>query len=155
MPQAKKSTRSRSSSTAHGSSRAATFKEPAALKRLTKSLESAQDALGDLRKDMGRDAGTATRDLQKQLRTALTGSRRDIGKLVRALQRDFNSAQSKMSQSGAGSAPGGRSTRGRSTSGRGASARGSSGRSSTGRSASTGSRGTRSSGSRARNSKST
>jgi hypothetical protein len=109
---------------------------------------------------MGRDAGTATRDLQKQLRTALTGSRRDIGKLVRALQRDFNSAQTKVSQGGAGSAPGGRSTRDRSMSGRGASARGSSGRGSSGRSsagrnASTGSRSTRSSGSRARSSKST
>ena len=52
MPQAKKSTRSRSSSSARGSSRTAAFKEPAALKRLTKSLESAQDALGDLRKDV-------------------------------------------------------------------------------------------------------
>ena len=144
MPQAKKSTRSRSSSSARGSSRTAAFKEPAALKRLTKSLESAQDALGDLRKDVGRDAGTATRDLQKQLRTALTGSRRDIGKLVRALQRDFDSAQSKMTQRGSGSTSGGRSTRGRSASGRSA----------TGRSASPRSRSTRSSGSRARSSKS-
>src|SRR5205823_1572852 len=144
MPQAKKSTRTRSSSSARRSSRTAAFKEPAALKRLTKSLESAQDALGDLRKDVGRDAGTATRDLQKQLRTALTGSRRDIGKLVRALQRDFDSAQSKMTQGGAGSTSGGRSTRGRSASGRSA----------TGRSASPRSRSTRSSSSRARSSKS-
>ena len=147
MPQAKKSTRTRSSSSARRSSRTPAFKEPAALKRLTKSLESAQDALGDLRKDVGRDTGTATRDLQKQLRTALTGSRRDIGKLVRALQSDFERAQTKLTQGGARSTTRARSTRGRSASTRSASTRSASTRSTRGRS-------TRSGASRGRSSKS-
>ena len=140
MPQAKKSTRSRSSSSAGRSSRTSAFKEPAALKRLNKSLESAQDALGDLRKDLGRDTGAAARDLQKQLRTAVTGSRRDIGKLVKALQRDFDRAQSKLTQKGASSTTRARSTRGRSASTRSTS--------------STRSRSTRSGASRARSRKS-
>lgn len=142
MPQAKKSTRTRSSSSARRSPRTPAFKEPAALKRLTKSLESAQDALGELRKDVGRDTGTATRDLQKQLRTALTGSRRDIGKLVRALQSDFERAQTKLTQGGARSTTRARSARGRSASTRSASTR------------STRTRSTRSGGIRARSSKS-
>ena len=152
MPQAKKSTRTRSSSSAQRSSRTPAFKEPAALKRLTKSLESAQDALGDLRKDVGRDAGTATRDLQKQLRTALTGSRRDIGKLVRALQRDFDRAQTKLAQGGGRSTTRAPSTRGRSASTRSASTRSASTRSASTRS--TRGRSTRSGASRARSSKS-
>jgi gas vesicle protein len=146
MPQAKKSTRSRSSSSARGASRTPAFKEPAALKRLNKSLESAQDALGDLRKDLGRDTGVAARDLQKQLRTAVTGSRRDIGKLVKALQRDFDRAQSKLTQGGARSTTRARSARGRSASSRGTSSRAKSTRS-------TSTRSTRSGASRARSSK--
>ena len=165
MPQAKKSTRTRSSSSARRSSRTPAFKEPAALKRLTKSLESAQDALADLRTDLGRDAGAATRDLQKQLRTAVTGSRRDIGKLVRALQRDFDTAQTKLTKGGARA-----TTRARSTGNRAAGKASAATRSATKRTASTGSatkraastraastrsRSTRSGTSRARSSKST
>jgi hypothetical protein len=36
---------------------AVTFTEPAALKRLTESLDAAQAALAELRKDTGRDVG--------------------------------------------------------------------------------------------------
>jgi hypothetical protein len=86
MPTAKKSTRS--------SSRArATFKEPAALKRLHSSLDAAQKALGELREHAGRDAAQSTRDLQKDLRAFLSSARRDSGKLSKALARDFQRAQ--------------------------------------------------------------
>ena len=44
-------------------------KEPAALKRLTKSLDAAQEALAELRKDTGRDVSQGARDLYKDLRT--------------------------------------------------------------------------------------
>ena len=160
MPQAKKSTRTRSSSSARRSSRTPAFKEPAALKRLTKSLESAQDALADLRKDLGRDAGTATRDLHKQLRTAVTGSRRDIGKLVRALQRDFDVAQTKLTQGGARATTRARSTGSRaagkaSAATRSASKSSAATRTASKRSANTRSRSTRSGTSRARSSRST
>lgn len=142
MPQAKKSTRSRSSSSTRRSSRTAKFKEPAAVKRLTKSLENAQGALGDLGKDVGRDAGIATRDLQKQLRTGLTGSRRDLGKLVRALQRDFDQAQKKLAKASPRSTTRARSTSSRSASSRSATSRSATSRSASGRTAS--SRSTRS-----------
>jgi len=123
MPQAKRPTSRRSSSSRSSSSsrrapRVPAFKEPAALKRLTKSLDTAQGALADLRKDVGRDTGVATRDLHKQLRTTLTGSRRDIGKLVKSLQRDFDQAQAKLAKAGARSTTRARSTRSRSTTGR-------------------------------------
>ncbi|HEY3944461.1 MAG TPA: hypothetical protein VGL78_04470 [Solirubrobacteraceae bacterium] len=158
MPQAKKSTRTRSSSSPRRSSRTPAFKEPAALKRLTKSLESAQDALADLRNDLGRDAGTATRDLHKQLRTAVTGSRRDIGKLVRALQRDFDVAQTKLTQGGARATTRARSTGSRAAGKASAATRSASSaatRTASKSSANTRSRSTRSGTSRARSSRST
>jgi hypothetical protein len=51
----------------------------------------------------------------------VSGSRRDIGKLVRALQRDFDRAQSQVkerSRSASGRSSGGRSSSGQSASGR-------------------------------------
>ena len=89
MPAAKKSTRS--------SPRArAGFKEPAALKRLNKSLDAAQEALAELRKDTGRDVGQGAQDLYKDVRTFVTSARRDSGKLAKALQRDFEQAQKRL-----------------------------------------------------------
>ena len=55
----------------------AEFKEPAALKRLTRSLDAAQEALGELRKDTGRDVGQGARDLYKDLRTFVSSARRE------------------------------------------------------------------------------
>ena len=65
------------------------FKEPAALKRLNRSLDAAQEALAELRKDTGRDVGQGARDLYKDVRTFVSSARRDSGKLARALRRDF------------------------------------------------------------------
>ena len=76
--------------------RDAAFKEPAALKRLNRSLDAAQEALAELRKDTGRDVGQGARDLYKDLRAFVTSARRDSGKLTKALQRDFEQAQKRL-----------------------------------------------------------
>jgi hypothetical protein len=90
MPAAKKPTRS-------PAARAnAAFREPAALKRLTRSLDAAQEALVELRKDTGRDVGQGARDLYKDLRAFVSSARRDSGKLAKALQRDFEQAQKQL-----------------------------------------------------------
>ena len=44
------------------------FTEPAALKRLTESLDAAQEALAELRKDTRRDVSKGARDLYNDLR---------------------------------------------------------------------------------------
>jgi hypothetical protein len=114
MPQAKKSTatsrsRSRASSTRSRSTSAASrsrssttranaFKEPAALKRLNKALDDAQKALADLGKQGGRDVGTATRSLSKDMRGFITSARRHSGRLGTALKRDFEQAQKQMTK---------------------------------------------------------
>jgi hypothetical protein len=90
MPPAKKPTRARAPRTS------AAFQEPAALKRLTTSLDAAQDALVELRKDAGRDVGQGARDLYRDLRTFVSSARRDSGKLAKALQRDFEQAQKRV-----------------------------------------------------------
>ena len=74
----------------------AAFKEPAALKRLNKSLDSAQEALAELREHTGRDVSQGARDLYKDLRSFVTSARRDAGKLTKALQRDFQQAQKQL-----------------------------------------------------------
>jgi hypothetical protein len=89
MPEAKRPTRP--------SPRArAAFTEPAALKRLNRSLDAAQEALAELRKDTGRDVGQGAQDLYKDVRTFVTSARRDSGKLAKALQRDFEQAQKRL-----------------------------------------------------------
>lgn len=52
----------------------ATFTELAALTQLTKSLDAAQVALAELRKDTGRDVSQGARDLYNDLRTFLTSA---------------------------------------------------------------------------------
>ena len=89
MPPAKKPTTS-------SSEKRAAFKEPAALTRLNRSLDAAQDALAELSKDTGRDVGQGARDLYKDLRTFVSSARRDSGKLAKALQRDFEQAQKRL-----------------------------------------------------------
>jgi hypothetical protein len=71
-------------------------KEPAALKRLNKSLDSAQDALKALRKDVGKDVGTGARDLYQDLERFVKGARRDSTKLGKALQRDVEQLQKRL-----------------------------------------------------------
>jgi hypothetical protein len=86
MPPARRSARSTSR-------RSAAFKEPAALKQLNKSLDAAQKALNDLRKQAGRDAAKSTQSLHGDLRKFVSNARRDTGKLTTALRRDFEQAQ--------------------------------------------------------------
>ena len=87
MPPAKNST-----------SRSSTFREPAALKWLSSSLDTAQQALVELREDTGRDVSQGARDLHKDLRAFISSARRDAGKLAKALQRDFDQAQKQLAQ---------------------------------------------------------
>jgi len=96
MPAAKRSTRS-------SSSRKRNFKEPAALKRLTKSLDTAQDALAELSKQGGRDVGQSAGAIYKDLRAFVTNARRHSGRLGKALARDFDQAQKTLSTSTSGS----------------------------------------------------
>jgi DNA-binding protein HU-beta len=95
-----RTTRSRASGARKTSARKTTargtnspFKEPAALKRLSKSLESATSALSDLQKQSGRDVGKGARDLYKDLRSFLSNASRHSGRLGTALKRDFDQAQ--------------------------------------------------------------
>ena len=90
MPPAKNST--------SRSSRPGTFREPAALKWLSSSLDAAQQALVELREDAGRDLSQGARDLHKDLRAFISSARRDTGKLAKALQRDFEHAQKQLAQ---------------------------------------------------------
>jgi hypothetical protein len=80
------------------SSHPGTFKEPAALKWLSSSLDTAQQALVELRQDTGRDLSQGARDLHKDLRAFISSARRDAGKLAKALQRDFDQAQKQLAQ---------------------------------------------------------
>ena len=74
-------------------------KEPAALRRLNKSLDSAQDALATLGKEVGRDVGGGARDLHRNLQRFVKDARRDSGKLGRALQSDLERLQKRMASS--------------------------------------------------------
>jgi hypothetical protein len=86
MPQARRSARS-------SSRRGTSFKEPAALKRLNRSLESAQKALTELRSHAGSSAAKNTQSLHKGLGKFLSDARRDTGKFTTALKRDFDQAK--------------------------------------------------------------
>jgi hypothetical protein len=92
MPPAKKSGARKSATR-----RAA--KEPTALRRLNKSLDSAQDALAALGKEVGRDVGGGARDLHKNLQRFVKDARRDSGKLGTALQRDLERLQKRVAGS--------------------------------------------------------
>jgi hypothetical protein len=105
MPQAKKSTsatRSRSGSrrgAATSTRSRAAFKEPAALKRLNKALESAQKALTELRAQGGRDLSQGARSLHKDLGSFVSSARGHTGKLGKALKSDFDQAQKTVAKS--------------------------------------------------------
>src|ERR1700751_3432878 len=103
MPAAKRSTRS--------SSRTSKFKEPAAFKRLTKSLDTAQEALGELSKQGGRAVGQSAGAIYKDLRGFVSTARRHSGRLGKALARDFEQAQKKLAKSATGSSARRTSTR--------------------------------------------
>src|SRR3954453_7984634 len=86
-------------------------KSPAALKRLEKSLGSAQDALKALRNDVGRDTSAGARSIYKDLEKFVRDARRDSGKLGTALQRDLDKAQKKLAAGAKKAAPGRSSAR--------------------------------------------
>jgi hypothetical protein len=104
MPQAKRSTSS--------SSRARGFKEPAALKRFNRSIDTAEQALAELRKHAGREVSQTARDLYKDLRTFVSSARRHSGKFAKALQRDFERAEKSAGARTAARSGGSRSTAG-------------------------------------------
>jgi DNA anti-recombination protein RmuC len=105
MPQAKRST-----STRVGSK----FKQPAALKRLTTSLDAAQKALGELSKGSGREVSKGAKDIYADLRKFVSDAGKESTKVGKALQREFDQAQKQLSKASRSSASG------RSTSSRGA-----------------------------------
>ena len=76
-----------------------TAKDQAALKRLNKSLDTAQDALASLGKDVSKDLGAGGRDLYKNLQRFVKDARRDSGKLSRALERDIGQLQKRLARS--------------------------------------------------------
>lgn len=71
----------------------AAFKEPAALKRLNRSLDSAPGRTQRAAQGHGRDVSQGARDLYNDLQAFVSSARRDTGKLAKALQRDFEQAQ--------------------------------------------------------------
>jgi len=74
-------------------SRSSSSREPAALKRLNRSLDSAQEALKVLRKDVGRDVSSGTRGLYGDLQKFVREARRDSTKLGKSLGRDVQKLQ--------------------------------------------------------------
>jgi hypothetical protein len=103
LPPAKKTTSRRTAARKRSTARKRTSArkrarstEPAALKRLNKSLDTAQTALNALRKDVGKDVGTGARSLYKDLEKFVREARKDSGKLSKALERDVARAQKKL-----------------------------------------------------------
>lgn len=126
MPQAKRST-----------STSRRFKEPAAFKRLTTSLDTAQKALTELSKGSGRAGSKGAKDLYADLRGFVTSARRDSNKVAKSLQREFDQAQKQLAKAAKGTGSGTRrSSSSRSSSSRSSSSRSSSARSGSSRSAS-------------------
>jgi hypothetical protein len=110
MPPVKKAASRRRTATRTSRRRTATrkssaAKESAALRRLNKALDEAQDALAALRKEVGTGARGVHKDLEKFIKDA----RRNTGKLSTALRRDLEQAQKRLS---AAARPGSRSRAG-------------------------------------------
>ena len=55
-----------------------------------------KEAIAELRKNAGRDASEGARGLYKDLRSFVSSARRDGGKLAKALERDFQQAQKRV-----------------------------------------------------------
>ena len=71
-------------------------KDEAAIKRLNKSLDAAQDALASLGKDVSKGA----RDLYDDLGKFIKDARRNSGKLGTALRKDLEALQKRLAESG-------------------------------------------------------
>jgi hypothetical protein len=74
-------------------------REPAALKRLNSSLDTAEAAVVALRKDLSKDVSSGARDLYADLERFVKAARRDGSKLGRALERDMRKAERKLARS--------------------------------------------------------
>src|SRR6266511_6079679 len=102
MATARKSTTRRASSARKSTARRSTArrssasKEPAALRRLNKALDSAQDALKALRKDVGRDVSSGARGAYKDLEKFVKEARRNTGKLSKTLESDIQKLQKRL-----------------------------------------------------------
>ena len=79
MPPAKRSTTKRRTTTRKKPTarKSPASKEPAAVARLNKALDSAQDALNALRKDLSKGAGSSAKGLYKDLEKRVRDVRRD------------------------------------------------------------------------------
>ena len=110
MPAARKSTARKSTTrksttkastrkSASASRRSTSFKEPAALKQLNRSLDSAVKAVADLRKHTGSGVSKGARDAYKDLRTFVSSAQSNTRKLGKALARDFDEAQKGVARS--------------------------------------------------------
>ncbi len=100
MPPAKKPAARRRTSTARKAARKRpAANEPAAIKRLNKALDGAQDALTALRKDVSREVGAGSRDLHRNLQKFVKEAQRDSGRLSKAIERDFERLQKRLTPS--------------------------------------------------------
>jgi hypothetical protein len=76
--------------------------------RLNKALDSAQDALNALRKDLSKGAGSGAKGLYKDLEKRVRDVRRDTGKLGKALQKDFANIQKQLADAAKQAGPSGK-----------------------------------------------
>src|SRR4051794_17214283 len=86
-----RSSGSRSSSRSRGSARSSSSKsrQPRSLARLDKSINASQDALKELRKELGRGG----RDVLKDIEKTLKDSRKNLTSLTRTVGRDLGKVQ--------------------------------------------------------------
>jgi DNA-binding protein HU-beta len=163
-PRARTTAPKRSGSSTRRTSTAKRGKGQTALDRLTKSVDAAQDALKDLRGELGRGSSGVLKDLDKQLKDArknLRGASKSVMKELEELQQKVTPGAKKSTSRGTSRSSGGakrstaRKSTARSSASRASSSRSSSSRASTARKSS-GSRSTsgarRSSASRAKKS---
>ena len=131
-PRARTTAPKRSGSTTRRASTAKRGKGYSALDRLTKSVDAAQDALKDLRGEMGRSSTSVLKDVDKQLKDA----RKSLRSTSKSVLKDLDELQQKLP--GRGGAK--KSTSSRSSSSRSKSTSTSRAKSSTSRAKSTTSR---------------
>src|SRR3954454_9370313 len=95
MPPAKRSTAKRRTTTRKKPTarKSSSSKEPAAIARLNKALDGAQDALTSMRKDLSKDVGSSAKGLYKDLEQRVRDVRRDSGRLDNPLQKDLEKLQ--------------------------------------------------------------
>jgi len=91
-PRARTTAPKRSGSTTRRASTAKRGKGHTALDRLTKSVDAAQDALKDLRGELGRSGSGVLRDLDKQLKDA----RKSLRGTSKSVLKDLDELQQKL-----------------------------------------------------------